>query len=57
MTAKDRYTRPLADSAALAVIDVQRDFLDIPSDDAPMSVDGTRAAIGAMAKLANAFRR
>jgi nicotinamidase-related amidase len=56
MTANDRYTRPLAGSAALVLIDVQRDFLDIPGDDAPMPVEGTRAAISAMAKLANAFR-
>jgi nicotinamidase-related amidase len=56
MTAEDRYTRPLAGSAALVLIDVQRDFLDIPGDDAPMPVVGTRAAISAMAKLANAFR-
>ncbi|OIN78825.1 cysteine hydrolase [Mycobacterium malmoense] len=38
------------------LIDVQRDFLDIPGSDAPMPVDGTRAAIPAMAKLATAFR-
>jgi nicotinamidase-related amidase len=56
MTAEDRYTRPLAGSAALVLIDVQRDFLDIPGDDAPMPVEGTRAAIPAMAKLATAFR-
>jgi nicotinamidase-related amidase len=56
MTANDRYTRPLPRSAALVLIDVQRDFLDIPGDDAPMPVDGTRAAIPAMAKLATAFR-
>jgi len=56
MTANDRYTRPLARSAALLLIDVQRDFLDTPGDDAAMPVDGTRAAIPAMAKLATAFR-
>jgi nicotinamidase-related amidase len=56
MTANDFYTSPLARSAALVLIDVQRDFLDIPGDDAPMPVDGTRAAIPAMAKLAAAFR-
>lgn len=56
MTANDRYTCPLAGSAALMLIDVQRDFLDIPGSDAPMPVDGTRAAIPAMAKLATAFR-
>lgn len=57
MTADDRYTRPLAGSAALVLIDVQRDFLDIPGVDAPMPVVGTRAAIPAMAKLATAFRQ
>jgi nicotinamidase-related amidase len=56
MTVGDPYTRPLAGSAALVLIDVQRDFLDMPGDDAPMPVDGTRAAISAMAKLATAFR-
>jgi nicotinamidase-related amidase len=56
MTADDRYTRPLANSAALVLIDVQRDFLDTPGDDAPMPVAGTRAAISAMAKLTTAFR-
>jgi nicotinamidase-related amidase len=56
MTANDFYTSPLARSAALVLIDVQRDFLDIPGEDAPMSVDGTRAAIPAMAKLATRFR-
>jgi nicotinamidase-related amidase len=56
MTVGDPYTRPLAGSAALVLIDVQRDFLDIPGDDAPMPVAGTRAAITAMAKLAKAFR-
>ena len=56
MTVGDPYTRPLAGSAALVLIDVQRDFLDIPGDDAPMPVAGTRAAISAMAKLAKAFR-
>jgi nicotinamidase-related amidase len=56
MTANDRYTRPLASSAALVLIDVQRDFLDLPGGHAPMPVAGTRAAIPAMAKLAAAFR-
>jgi nicotinamidase-related amidase len=56
MTANDRYTRPVARSAALVLIDVQRDFLDVPGDDAAMPVDGTGAAIPAMAKLATAFR-
>ena len=54
MTLKDRYTRPLAGSAALVLIDVQRDFY---ADDAPMRVEGTSAAIPAMAKLARAFRQ
>jgi nicotinamidase-related amidase len=57
MPANDRYTRPLAGSAALVLIDVQRDFLDIPGDDAPMPVMGTHAAIPSMAKLATAFRQ
>ncbi len=60
MTVGDPYTRPLADSAALVLIDMQRDFLDNPGDitgqKAPMPVEGTRAAISAMAKLAKAFR-
>jgi nicotinamidase-related amidase len=56
MTANDFYARPLAGSAALVLIDVQRDFLDLPGHGAPMPVDGTRAAIPAMAKLAKAFR-
>ncbi|OBI65308.1 cysteine hydrolase family protein [Mycobacterium sp. E796] len=56
MTAKDRYTRPLAPSAALVLIDVQHDFLDMPGTDTPMPVAGTYAAIPAMAKLATAFR-
>ncbi len=60
MTANDRYTRPRADTAALLLIDVQRDFIDAPhaaGDDAPMPVAGTRAAIPAMARLAAAFRQ
>ncbi|HWS92497.1 MAG TPA: isochorismatase family cysteine hydrolase [Mycobacterium sp.] len=56
MTANDRYTYPLPGSAALVLIDVQRDFLDTPGNDAPMPVEGTRAAVPAMAKLAAAFR-
>ena len=56
MSAKDRYTRPLTRSAALVLIDVQLDFLDGTSGDAPMPVDCTRAAIPAMATLATAFR-
>ncbi|MEB4209174.1 cysteine hydrolase family protein [Mycobacterium sp. 94-17] len=50
----DHHTRPSADSAALVLIDVQRDFY---ADDAPMRVEGTSAAIAAMADLARAFRR
>ncbi len=53
MTVADRHTRPLAGSAALVLIDVQHDFY---ADDAPMRVEGTSAAIPAMAKLARAFR-
>ena len=56
MTANDRYIYPLPGSAALVLIDVQRDFLDTPGNDAPMPVEGTRAAVPAMAKLAAAFR-
>jgi nicotinamidase-related amidase len=60
MTVGDPYTRPLAGSAALVLIDVQRDFLDIPGDitgaEATMPVEGTAAALTAMAKLAIAFR-
>ena len=59
MTVGDPYTRPLAGSAALVLIDVQRDFIDISGatgDHAPMPVEGTHAAITAMAKLASAFR-
>lgn len=54
MAGEDHYTRPCADSAALVLIDVQRDFY---ADDAPMRVEGTSAALGAMAELARAFRR
>ena len=49
----DPYTRPLRDSAALVLIDVQRDFYD---DDAPLPIEGTKAAIPAMASLATEFR-
>lgn len=41
-------------SAALVVIDVQRDFF---ADDAPLPIDGTREAIPKMAKLTAAFRQ
>lgn len=40
MTLEDRYTRPLAGSAALVLIDVQCDFY---ADDAPMRVEDTSA--------------
>jgi nicotinamidase-related amidase len=50
----DRYTRPLAASAALVLIDVQRDTY---TENAPLPVEGTRQAIPAMARLAAAFRR
>lgn len=56
MTSEDNYTRPVAESAALVLIDVQRDFMDVPGDVAAMPVAGTFAAIAAMAKLARAFR-
>jgi nicotinamidase-related amidase len=49
----DPYTRPLRDSAALVLIDVQRDFY---ADDAPLPVEGTKAAIPAMASLVTEFR-
>ena len=49
----DPYTQPLAGSAALVLIDVQRDFY---SDEAPMRIEGTSAAIPAMARLATEFR-
>jgi nicotinamidase-related amidase len=49
----DPYTRPLAGSAALVLIDVQRDFY---ADDAPLPIDGTEAALPAMARLATEFR-
>jgi nicotinamidase-related amidase len=57
MAHEDPYTRPLAESAALLLIDVQRDFLDAPGANAAMAVAGTNAVIPAMAKLARAFRQ
>ncbi len=57
MTPEDHHTRPRAGSAALVLIDMQRDFLDLPGGDAPMPVSGTVAVIGAIAKLARAFRQ
>ncbi len=53
MTLEDAYTRPIAGSAALVIIDMQRDFY---ADDSPMRIAGTHVAIPAMAKLARAFR-
>lgn len=47
------YTRPHPGSAALVLIDVQRDTY---ADGAPLHVAGTAAAIPAMARLAAAFR-
>ena len=49
----DVYTAPRAGSAALVLIDVQRDFYE---DDAPLPVAGTKQALGPMARLAAAFR-
>ncbi len=49
----DRYTRPLPGSVALVLIDVQRDFY---TDGSPLHIEGTRAAIPAMARLATEFR-
>jgi hypothetical protein len=46
MTPADRYIRPQARSTALVLIDLQRDFLDLPGGDAPMPIAGTGAAIG-----------
>ena len=57
MTREDPYTRPVAESAALLLIDVQRDFLDTPGREGPMPVAGTHAVIPAIAKLASAFRQ
>jgi nicotinamidase-related amidase len=60
VTVGDPYTRPSAGSAALVLIDVQRDFVDVSDDmggeEASMPVAGTAAAIAAMSKLAKAFR-
>jgi len=49
----DPYTQPQPGSAALVLIDVQLDFY---ADDAPFPIEGTAAAIPAMARLANEFR-
>ena len=56
MTVGYPYTRPSAVSAALVLIDVQRDFVDTHGGHAPMPIAGTGAAIMAMAKLVKAFR-
>ncbi|MGA7053114.1 MAG: isochorismatase family cysteine hydrolase [Mycobacterium sp.] len=53
MTLEDRYTRPIAGSAALVLIDMQQDFY---ASDSPSRVAGTFPLIPAMAKLARAFR-
>ena len=47
------HTAPRFDAAALVSIDVQRDTLD----GRPLEISGTSAALPAMAKLAEAFRR
>ena len=57
MTQEDPYTRPVAQSAALLLIDRQRDFLDTPGHEGPMAIAGTSAVIPAIAKLARAFRQ
>jgi nicotinamidase-related amidase len=57
MTRNDPYTRPAAGSAALVLIDMQRDFVDTPGGDAAMPVAGTYVAIPAMARLVTAFRQ
>jgi nicotinamidase-related amidase len=49
----DPYISPHARSAALVLIDVQRDFYET---DAPACIDGTREVIPAMARLAARFR-
>ncbi|GFG75823.1 cysteine hydrolase family protein [Mycobacterium botniense] len=51
--ATHRYTRPRSGSAALVLIDVQRDTY---AEDGALPVEGTREAIPAMARLAQAFR-
>jgi nicotinamidase-related amidase len=48
----DAFTAPHLDRAALVTIDVQRDTLDGQA----LEVPGTSAALGAMARLAEAFR-
>jgi nicotinamidase-related amidase len=48
----DRYTDPEPHASALITIDTQRDVLD----GAPLQIDGTSQALGAMRQLAQAFR-
>jgi nicotinamidase-related amidase len=47
------YTAPNWASAALVVVDLQRDFLD----DGPFAISGTTAAVPNVVALATAFRR
>ena len=49
----DRFTDPEYGAAALITIDTQRDVLD----GAPLQIDGTSQALGAMRTLAEEFRR
>src|SRR4030088_1707221 len=51
--AEDLHTAPHLDRAALVTIDVQRDTLDGHA----LEIPGTSSALGAMAQLAEAFRR
>ncbi|WP_264001667.1 hypothetical protein [Mycobacterium florentinum] len=39
MASADHYIQPRAGSAALVLIDVQRDFLDLSGGDAPMPLN------------------
>lgn len=50
----DPYTAPRAGSAALILIDVQRDFYE---DGAPARIEGTQERLAAMAVVTDAFRR
>lgn len=52
MSAVDEATRPHLDRSALLLIDVQRDFLD----DGLAPIAGTSARLGAMRRLAQAYR-
>jgi nicotinamidase-related amidase len=49
----DAHTAPRFEAAALVTIDVQRDTLD----GQPLEIPGTSAALPAMVRLADAFRR